>query len=118
MHFPYPQIWEENGGTLIARMQLTWLAVVRGRQWSRVTRGRSRVPAAGSRRWQEWGNAACPGLGGAGVPVVGSKGSSSGVPAAAYHSAREEGTGSAGTLGEESLWCPYVPPSCDWCVPH
>ena len=34
-----------------------------------------------------------------------------------WHSGREEGTGSAGTLGEESLWCPYVPPSRDWCVP-
>ena len=33
-------------------------------------------------------------------------------------SAREEGTGGAGMLGEESLRCPYVPPSLDWCVPH
>ena len=32
--------------------------------------------------------------------------------------AREEGTGSADTLGVKSLWRPYVPPSRDWCVPH
>ena len=66
----------------------------------------SRVAAAGSWRWQEWGNAAGPGLGGEGVPAVLSKGGRSGIPAAAYHSAREEGTGGAGTLGEESLQCP------------
>ena len=46
-----------------------------------------------------------------------SKGGRSGVPAAAYYSAREEGTGGAGTLGKESLRSPYVPPSHDWCVP-
>ena len=106
------------GVRLIARMQLTWLAVIGGQQWSRVTRGRSRVPAAGSWWWQEWGDAACPGLGGAGVPVVVSKGSRSRVPAAAYYGAREECTGSAGTLGEESLQRLHVPPSCDWCIPH
>ena len=38
-------------------------------------------------------------------------------PAAAYYRAREEGVGGAGTLGEESLWRPYMPPSHDWCVP-
>ena len=38
--------------------------------------------------------------------------------AVAYYSAREEGTGGAGTLGEESLQRSYVPPSRDWCVPH
>ena len=37
--------------------------------------------------------------------------------AVAYYSAREEGTGGAGTL-EESLWHPYMPPSRDWCAPH
>ena len=47
-----------------------------------------------------------PGLGGGGVPAVRSKGGRSGVPAAAYYSAREEGTGGAGTLGEESLQHP------------
>ena len=35
--------------------------------------------------------------------MVRSKGGRSGVPTAAYYSAREEGTGGAGTLGEESL---------------
>ena len=38
-----------------------------------------------------------------GVPGVPSKGSRSGFLAVAYYSAREEGTGGAGTLGEESL---------------
>ena len=33
--------------------------------------------------------------------------------AVAYYSAREEGTGRAGSLGEESLWHPCVPPSRD-----
>ena len=74
--------------------------------------------AAGSCWRQEWGDAVGPGLGGEGVPVVQSKGGRSGVPAAAYCSAREEGTGGAGMLGEESLRHPYVPPSRDWCVPH
>ena len=46
------------------------------------------------------------------VLAVRSKGDRGGVPAAAYYSAREEGTGGAGTLGE-SLWCPYVPLSRD-----
>ena len=87
-------------------------------RWSRVTGGRSRVAAAGSPHPQEWGNAVGPGLGGAGVLAVGSKGGRSRVPAVAYYSAREEGTGSAGTLGEESLRHPYVLPSHDWCVPH
>ena len=88
-----------------------------GQRWSRVTGGRSRVAAAGSRWWQEWGDAAGPGLGGGGVLAVQSKGGKTGVPAAAYYSAREEGTGGAGTLGEESLRCFYMPPSRDWCVP-
>ena len=44
-------------------------------------------------------------------------GGRSGVPAAAHCSAREEGTGRAGALGEESLQHLYVPPSHDWCVP-
>ena len=68
--------------------------------------------------WQEWGDAAGPGLGGGGVPMVRSKGGRSGVPAAAYYSAREEGTGGSGTLGEESLQRRYLPSSLDWCVPH
>ena len=76
------------------------------RRWSRVTGDRSRVAAAGSRQWQEWGNAVDPGLGGRGVPGVQSKGGRSRVPAEAYSSAREEDTGSAGTLGEESLQRP------------
>ena len=88
-------------------------------RWSGVIGGRSRVDTAGSWRWQqEWGDAAGPGLGGGGVPAVGSKGSRSRVPTAAYCSAREEGIGGAGTLGEESLQRLYVPPSCGWCVPH
>ena len=49
--------------------------------------------------------------------MVRSKGGRSRVPAAAYYSAREEGTGSADMLGEESLQCLYMPPSRDWCVP-
>ena len=73
-----------------------------GQRWSRVTGSRSRVAAAGSRWWQEWGDAAGPGLGEGGVPEVRSKGGRNGVPTAACYSAREEGTGSAGTLGEES----------------
>ena len=47
-----------------------------------------------------------------------SKGGRSRVPAAAYYSVREEGTGGAGTLGEENLQRPNVPPSRDWCAPH
>ena len=39
------------------------------------------------------------------------------VPAVAYYSAGKEGTGGAGTLGEESLQRPYVLPSRDWCFP-
>ena len=49
----------------------------------------SRVAAAGSQWRQEWGDAGDPGLEGGGVPVVRSKGGRSGVPAAAYYSARE-----------------------------
>ena len=69
------------------------------------------MDAAGSPWGQEWGDAAGAGLGGGGVSMVHSKGGSSGIPAAAHYSAREEGTGGAGTLGEESLRGPYVPPS-------
>ena len=58
-------------------------------------------PWAG-RRW-------CPGRA--------SEGGRSGGPAVAYYSAREEGTGGAGTLREESLWLGYMPPSHDWWVP-
>ena len=72
--------------------------------WSRVTGGRSRVTATRSWQRKEWDDAACPGLGGGGVPAVQSKGGGSRVPAVAYYSAREEGTGGAGTLTEESLW--------------
>ena len=117
-----PSIWEENGSAsyspnaaYLARLR----GVGRGRWWSGVTGGRRRVTAAGSQQRQEWGDAAGSGLGGGGVPVVQSKGGRSGVPAGAYYSAREEGSGGAGTLGEESLWRPYMPPSRDWCVsPH
>ena len=49
---------------------------------------------------------------------VRSKGGRSRVPAVAYYSAREEGTSGAGSLGEESLRRPHVPPSRDWCVSH
>ena len=66
-----------------------------GQQWSGVIGGRSRVAVAGSWQHQEWGDAAGPGLGGGGVPAVQSKGGRSRVPAAAYYSAREEGTGGA-----------------------
>ena len=48
--------------------------------------------------------------------MVRGKGGKSRVPAVAYYSAREEGTGGAGTLGEESLRRPDVPPSRDWYV--
>ena len=88
-----------------------------GQQWSRVTGDRSRVAAAGSWQQQEWGNAAAPRLGRGDVLAVRSKGGRSRVPAVAYCSAREAGTGGAGTL-KENLWCPNVPPSRDWCVPH
>ena len=40
------------------------------------------------------------------------------VPTGSYYSAREEGTGGAGVLGEESLRSPCVPLSGDWYVPH
>ena len=41
---------------------------VRGRRRGRgVTGGRSRVATAGSQGWQEWGDAADPGLGGGGA---------------------------------------------------
>ena len=116
-HFPPPQIWEESGGVSYSP-NVAYLACWGGGWWSGVTRGRSRVATAGSRQQQEWGDAAGPGLGGGNVPVVRSKGGRSGVPAVAYYSAREEGTGGAGTLGEESLQHPYVPPSCDWCARH
>ena len=59
-----------------------------------------------------------PWAGRRGVQAVRSKGGRSRVPAAAYYSAREEGTGSAGRLGEERLRHPDVPPSHDWYVPH
>ena len=83
-----------------------------GWKWSGVTGGRSRVTAAGNQLQQEWGNAAGPGLGGGVVPVVQSEGGRSRVPM--WHTIV---LGSTGTLGEESLWCPYMPPSHDWCVP-
>ena len=67
---------------------------------------------------QDWGGAAGPGLAEGGVRAVGSRGGRSGVPAAAYCSAQEKGTGGAGTVGEESLRCPCMPLSRDWCVPH
>ena len=99
-----PQIWEENGGVSYSP-KVAYLAHCGGgsQWWSRVTGGRSRVTTAGSQQWQEWGDAGGPGLGGVGVLGVWSKGGRSGVPSAAYYSAREEGTGSSGTLGEESL---------------
>ena len=49
--------------------------------------------------------------------MVGSTGGRSRVPTVAYYSTGEEGTGGAGTLGEESLRHSYMPPSHDWCVP-
>ena len=61
---------------------------------------RCRRPAMAGVGAMLWG----PGLGGGGVPAVQNEGGRSGVPAAAYYSTREEGTGSAGMLGEESLW--------------
>ena len=122
MHFS-PKIWEENGGVFYSPNVAYLAHYGRGRgaggRWcSRVTGSRSRVTIAGSpQQEQEWDDAAGPGLGGGGVLAVRSQGDRSRVPAAAYYRAREEGTGGAGTLGE-GLWCPYVPPSCDWCVPH
>ena len=122
-HLP---IWEENGGVSYSP-NVAYLACWGG--WAGGGGGgagsgaESQEAEAGSlaesRRWQEWGDATVPGLGGRGVPAVRSKGGRSGVPAVAYYSAREEGTGGACTLGEESLGRrPYVPPSRDWCVPH
>ena len=60
-----PKIWEENGGASYSS-NVAYLAGwgVRGRWWSGVTRGRSRVAAAGSWWGQKWGDAAGPGLGG------------------------------------------------------
>ena len=95
-HTFFPQIWEENEGASYSP-NVAYLARSGGQQWSGVTGGRSRVSAVGSQHRQEWGDAAGPGLGGGGVPVVPSKGGRSRVPAAAYCSAREEGTGGAGT---------------------
>ena len=69
MHFP-PQIWEENGGASYSPNVAYLAHWGGGRRWSGVTAGRSRVTAAGSPRPQEWGDAAGPGLGGAGVPAV------------------------------------------------
>ena len=69
------------------------------------------VAAAGSQRRQDCDDVVGPGLGGGGVPAVQSKGGGSRVPAVAYYSAREEGTGGAGVLVEESLRHLYVPPS-------
>ena len=118
MHFSL-QIWEGNGGASyspnVAYLAHCW--EWGGRRWRGVIRGRSWVTAAGSPRQQEWDNAVGPGLGGGGVPGVQSKGGRSGVPAATYYGAREEGTGGAGTLGKESLRHLYVPPSHDWCAP-
>ena len=115
----FPKIWEENGDASYSP-NVAYLAPGGGRwwRWSGVTGGRSRVVVAGSWLQQEWGDAVGPGLGGGRVPAVRSKGGRSRIPAAAYHSAREEGTGGAGTLGEESLPRPYVPLSHDWCVPQ
>ena len=59
-----------------------------------------------------------PWAGRRGCPSSAKQGRQERVPAMAYHSAREEGTVGAGTLGEESLRRPYMPPSRDWCVPH
>ena len=93
-----------------------WLAGMgrRGRQWSEVTGGNSRVTAAGS-----------PGGGGVSNGALGwEKGVSlqceareAGAESPLRHTARDEGTGRAGTLGEESLGLPYLPSSRDWCVP-
>ena len=97
-------------------MELTWLVGV-GR-WSGVIGGRSKVATAGSQGRQEWGEAGSPGLRGGAVW---------------RYEAREAGAESllqhTILLGrmvqavqahweEENLQCPYVPPSCDWCVPH
>ena len=96
-HFP-PNLGGKWGVHLTVRMKLTWLA------WGGCDGGGAGSPlqeAGGTRS-----DAAGPGLGGGGVPVVRSKEGRSGVPAAAHYSAREEGTGGAGTLGEESLQHP------------
>ena len=96
-------------------MQLTWLAG--GGGGAAVEQGHRR---------QEQGHRcrepAAAGVGRCCQPWAGRRSAKQGrqkwSPAAAHYSAREEGTGSAGTLGEEGLWRPYVPPSGDWCVPH
>ena len=115
MHSPPPKIWEENVGASYSP-NVAYLA-----GWAGPGGGRSQDAEQGrcprKPKGQEWGDAAGPGLGEGGVPAVQSKGGRRGVPGAAYYSAREEGTGGAGVLGEESLWRPYVPPSPDWCVP-
>ena len=59
-----------------------------------------------------------PWAGRRGCPGGAKRGRQEQSPHVAYYSAREEGTGGADALGEESLRHPYVPPSRDWCVPH
>ena len=111
-----PQIWEENEGVSYSP-NVAYLACwgLGGRRWwSGVTGAGSPLQEAGSDRsgvmlralgWEQRVSRRC-------------KAREAGVPAAAYYSAREEGTDGAGMLGEERLRHPYVSPSHDWCVPH
>ena len=117
MHF-FPKIREENGGASYSSniaYLAHWvggMAVERGHR--RQEQGRCyRKPAAAG-----VGRCCGPWAGRRGCPRGAKLGRQEQSPTAAYYSAREEGTAGAGTLGEESLRRPYVPPSHDWCVPR
>ena len=111
-----PPIWEESGGASYS-LNVAYLACWGwggGKVGSQEAGAGSPLQEAGSSRsgvmlralgWEERVSRWC-------------KTREAGVPTAAYYSAKEEDTGGAGTLGEESLRCPYVPPSPDRCVPH
>ena len=74
----HPPIWEENGGAFYSP-NVAYLAQGGGGS----TGGTGSQEAGAGLPLQKWGDAAGPGLGGGGVPVVGSKGGRSAVPAAA-----------------------------------
>ena len=93
------------GVHLIVQMYLTWLAGGGGRRAAVEQGHRRQKQGRCCRKPVAAGVGPCcrPWAGRRGVLVVRSKGGRSRVPAGAYCSAREEGTGGAGTLGEESL---------------
>ena len=114
-----PQIWEENGG---ASYSLNVAYLPRwGSGGEAVEQGHRRQEQG--HRWRKpvaagVGQCCRPWAGRRGCPCGVSEGGRSRVPSVAYYSARDEGTGGAGTLEEESLQVPYVPPSHEVCPPH